>query len=271
MKNYRILGIVLILIVTLALSLTLRSLNQEKNNLSENDDNNVKADDETSEEPEEDLEDLRLIMEQQARKYPETFYLAAPDTEKRIALTFDDGPDELNTPVILDILAEKNVKATFFLLGENVKLFPEITKRIHDEGHQIGNHSWSHDNFRELENEQVLNKEILPTSEKIEEITGLYPRLLRPPFGAINDETIETLGEKNWQIVNWSIDSYDWHISRDNPDEIVNRMKRLHHPGGIVLLHNNFQSRVTTEALADIIETLKEKGYQFNTIAELLY
>ena len=93
----------------------------------------------------------------------------------------------------------------------------------------------------------------MPTSKKIEEVTGVYPKLLRPPFGAINDETIEVLREQEWKIVNWSIDSYDWHISRDDPDEIVDRMERLHHPGGIVLLHSNFQTRVTTEALADII------------------
>jgi peptidoglycan-N-acetylglucosamine deacetylase len=268
MKIKRILGIVVILIVTLILIFTLKPPNIENNNLlGNNNENNVQVDDE---DPEKDLEDLRAIMEQHAEKFPGIFYLTGPDTEKRIALTFDDGPDELNTPMILDILAEKNVSATFFLLGENVELFPEVTKRIHNEGHQIGNHSWSHDNFRETENEQVLNKEILPTSEKIEEITGIYPKLLRPPFGAINDDTIKTLGEKNWQIVNWSIDSYDWHISRDNPGEIVNRMERLHHPGGIVLLHSNFQSRVTTEALPAIIETLRKKGYQFTTLAELL-
>ncbi|MFW5998935.1 MAG: polysaccharide deacetylase family protein [Bacillota bacterium] len=222
------------------------------------------------EDPEAELDDLREIMDRQAVEYPNVFFTRGPETEKHIALTFDDGPDELNTPRILDILAEKDVRATFFLLGENVKVFPEIVQRIQKEGHQIGNHSWSHYNFREMDNEKVLNQEIYSTSEKIEEVTGVYPRLLRPPYGAINDEIIEILGEKNWIIASWSIDSYDWHISRDRPDEIVDRMQRLHHPGGIILMHNTIKDRVTVEALPTVIEVLRGKGYEFKTIEELL-
>ena len=223
-----------------------------------------------AESPDEDLEDLREIMNRQAEEYPETFFVNGPETANRVALTFDDGPDPLNTPRILDVLAEKNVRATFFLLGENVERFPEIAQRILNEGHQIGNHSWSHPNFRDMDDQEVLNEEIYPTSDKIAEITGHYPTLLRPPFGAINNSTIESLQDQGWKIANWSMDSYDWHISQDDPDEIINRIQRIQHPGGIVLLHDGIVNRVTAEALPGIIDMLREEGYEFNTLNELL-
>ncbi|MCK8828571.1 polysaccharide deacetylase family protein [Natroniella acetigena] len=177
----------------------------------------------------------------------------------------------MNTPEILDILKEKNIKATFFVLGQNVKQFPEIAKRITDEGHQIANHSWEHENFTDLTNEEVLYDEVIPTSEKIEKVTGVYPTIVRPPFGAITDETIEFLGYQGWKLVNWSIDSFDWHYAQDTHEEIVGQVERHYHPGGIVLLHNGVIHKQTVQALPEIIELLREDGYEFKTVDQLLF
>ncbi len=223
------------------------------------------------EEPEQELEDFLENMRRQAREYPETFFLMGSPEENSIALTFDDGPDRQNTPQILDILKERDINATFFVLGENVERFPEITMRIYNEGHQIANHSWRHPNLREMSDEDIINEELHPTSQKVSELTGYYPQILRPPFGAINDQTIELMADLNWKIVNWSIDSFDWHITSDDPDEIINRIERFHHPGGIVLLHNGLVNQVTVEALPGIIDFFEREGYQFKTVNELLF
>ncbi|WP_051412234.1 polysaccharide deacetylase family protein [Halonatronum saccharophilum] len=219
----------------------------------------------------EELEDFKETIQRQAKKYPQTFFLSKETEEKLIALTFDDGPEHINTPQMLDILKEREIKATFFLLGENVELFPEIAQRMVEEGHQVANHSWNHDNFTDLSNEEVLYNQIIPTSEEIEKATGIYPTIIRPPFGAINDETIESLGYGGWKIVNWSIDSFDWHYAQDTHEEIVGQVKRHHHPGGIVLLHNGIINKETVEALPEIIDLLEEEGYEFKTIDQLLF
>ncbi|MGM0409739.1 MAG: polysaccharide deacetylase family protein [Bacillota bacterium] len=286
MRKKYLLGIGILIIIILTLFFLVDNLNfagenlpQKNNKTEKNEEINEKSEAEVPknenknhiEKPEKELKDLREIMEEQALKYPDTFFVKGPDLKKRIALTFDDGPDKVNTPKILDILAKNNVRATFFLLGENVERHPKIAKRIKNEGHQIGNHSWSHPNFREMESNIVIDKEIIPTSERINKATGEFPRLLRPPFGAINDQTIEILKEKNWKIVNWSIDSYDWNIPQSNYYEIVNRIQRLHHLGGIILLHNNINNKSTVKALPKLIEFLKEENYEFNIIDELIY
>ena len=219
---------------------------------------------------EEEFEDFKATLERQAKEYPDTIFLRGDTGEDRVALTFDDGPDKINTPRILDILKENDIKATFFVIGQAVEEFPDVSRRIIEEGHQIANHSWSHPNYSELDNEKVLNEELLPTSEKIAEVTGIYPQVMRPPFGAINDETIEFLENKDWQIVNWSLDSVDWHYAVDRPEEIVSTIEKHHHPGAIILLHNGIINQITVEALPDIIEVLQSEGYDFTTVEEIL-
>ena len=219
----------------------------------------------------ETLQEFKETVERQAKEYPETFFLSADIERKEIALTFDDGPDRVNTPQILDILKDKEVKATFFLLGKNVEQFPELTKRIKEEGHQLANHSWTHPNFEELDNEQILNQELKPTSEIIEELTGRYPRTVRPPFGTIRDDTIEFLGERDWSIVNWSVDSFDWHLQQEEPEEIIAEVTNNHHPGGIILMHDGEINKITVQALPEIIEDLKNKQYEFKTVNQLLF
>jgi len=206
------------------------------------------------------------VPSQQAEIFPETFFIRVENDKKEIALTFDDGPDKKNTPKILDILKENNIEGTFFLIGQKVKKYPNITQRIKDEGHQLANHSWTHSNFRYLEDDYILDNEIYLTSEIIEKTTGYYPKILRSPYGIINNSTVRKLKEQGWKIVNWSIDTNDWFFCCE---KIIKVIKNQNHNGGIILMHSNENSKMTVKALPKIIEFLNKEGYQFKTINQL--
>ncbi|HHY15755.1 MAG TPA: polysaccharide deacetylase family protein [Firmicutes bacterium] len=214
------------------------------------------------------LRGFQETVQRQAEKYPEYFHLSGGAAEKKIALTFDDGPHKSNTPLILDILKSRDIKATFFVLGENVKKHPEIIHRINEAGHQIGNHSKTHSDLRNLTNEEILKTELDPTSHLIEAITGTYPKFMRPPYGALRDESIEFLGELGWQIINWSIDSFDWDQAENEAEEILSKIEEYHHPGAIILLHCSGPN--TALALPKIISLLETQDYDFVTVEELL-
>ena len=187
-----------------------------------------------------------------------------------IALTFDDGPDGENTALLLDLLAETEVKATFFVVGEKIQEYPELLKRIASEGHELGNHSFSHPDMRKLTNDAILERELLPTAELITDLTGLAPMIMRPPYGALRDESIEYLTEAGWSIINWSIDSFDWDTTQNSASEITEKVLQYSHPGAIVLMHTGEGREGTLEALPEIIASLREDGYQFVTVSEIL-
>lgn len=216
------------------------------------------------------LQEFKNTVERQAREFREIFYLNFNTEEKMVALTFDDGPDSLNTPLVLDILNQENVKATFFLLGSKIEEEPEITARIMNDGHQLANHSWKHPDFRKLNINNILGDEIDPTSRLIEKLTGIYPRFIRPPYGAVNDETIKVLGEKGWKFINWSIDTFDWDENNNDPEQILGKVKKYTHPGAIILLHCDETRVSTVKALPGIINFLKDEGYEFSTVRELI-
>ncbi len=205
-------------------------------------------------------------VQRQADKYPDFFHLEAP-TEAFIALTFDDGPHAHNTPLILDILKAEGIKATFFVVGEQVRQYPKVAQRIVAEGHQIANHSWSHPDLRKVTDQAILEKQLEPTSSLVEELTGVFPKFIRPPYGALRDGTIEFLGTQGWQIINWSIDSFDWDPQENSVIAIVEKVKRYHHPGAIILMHCNGANTVQT--LPEVIDSLRDLGYQFKTVEEL--
>ncbi|MBS4194284.1 polysaccharide deacetylase family protein [Lederbergia citri] len=190
-------------------------------------------------------------------------------TEKKIALTFDDGPDKIITPQLLDILKEKGVHATFFVVGEQVSYYPQLAKRMVEEGHSIANHSWNHPELSKLYTAQVI-QQLTSTNELIEKVTGVKPTLLRPPYGdftAADALVFEKLGFKN---ILWSVDTIDWDgNSAENILTIVNRDKS---PGGIVLQHNfqNTKLQGTVDALPKMIDQLRAEGYKFVTIDSLL-
>lgn len=187
---------------------------------------------------------------------------ATPIEAPKIALTFDDGPSTAWTPALLDGLKERGVKATFFLIGENADKNPEIVKRMAEEGHLIGNHTYHHVELTKVsENEARL--ELADTSAVIVRITGKEPEYMRPPFGAWQrklEQEIEMLP------VLWTIDPLDW--TTENQDEIVNKVVTEAEENDIILLHDCYKSSV--EAGLRIVDILQEEGFVFVTVDELL-
>lgn len=183
--------------------------------------------------------------------------------KKKVALTFDDGPHPVYTPEMLDLLKEKNVKATFFLLGEQVEQYPDIVKRMSEEGHLIGNHSYKHEQLSKLSSVQACSQ-VNRTNELIYSITGKYPEYLRPPFGDWKDDLD---CEVNMVEVLWDVDTLDW--SSQNKDKVVNKVMKNVEEGDIILMHDSYES--TVEATAEIIDRLQKDGYEFVTIDELIF
>jgi len=186
--------------------------------------------------------------------------------EKVIALSFDAAWGADFTDDLLDILARHNIKATFFLVGFWVEKYPEMAKRISDAGHEIGNHSSTHPHMPTLSAEQIAF-EITRTHDLIKQETGQEARLFRPPFGEYSNRVIETLDSLNYLTIQWSVDSLDWQQNMTK-DDIIKRVTSRAHPGAIVLFHNN--ATYTPEALEPIILKLKEEGYTFTSIGDLL-
>ena len=182
--------------------------------------------------------------------------------QKYVALTFDDGPSPVTTPKIIQILANKGIKATFFLLGQNVKENPELTKQIFEGGHELASHSYSHPSFNNISKE-AIKKEVIDTDKAIFEATGCLPKILRPPYGAINTDTAKVVGKP---IIQWNVDSLDWKTK--NSAAIQKVVKNSVASGGIILMHDI--QPATAEALDQVINDLKAQNYQFVTIEELL-
>lgn len=191
-------------------------------------------------------------------------------------LTFDDGPSAVYTPRILDILKAKGVKGTFFLLGSQVVKNPEIAKRIFDEGHDIGNHTYSH---RELlfSTRRLVQDEVERTEHAIQEVTGYETRLLRPPRGVYSDAVRRLLQGEGYTIALWTVSSRDWQgISARS---ILRRVKAFTRPGAIMLFHDSGSlfgwkgaNRMNTvEALPAVIDyLLHTRGYKIIPLSEIL-
>ncbi len=206
-------------------------------------------------------------MEQQ---FPGVFYMAGPEHSSKVALSFDDGPLPGNTPDILDILNEYDIPATFFMLGQEVEASPWLVEKVAEHGHEIGNHSFTHRDFTKLDRETIWEEEIKPTGEMIEEITGEYPTLVRPPYGSITGEQMEKLGEKGYKVVNWSVDIGDYELE-NQPEMLLARLQVQMHPGAIILLHDGGGDRTNTiKMLPEMIEMLMKEGYEFTTVGELI-
>ncbi len=194
------------------------------------------------------------------------------DDARKIALTFDDGPDPVHTPEVLSILREYDVPATFFVLGNNVDKWPEITRRIVEEGHVLGNHSRDHSRVAGMSADAMYRRQIEPTQEIISDVVGFEPSLFRPPYGDVTDFQIRYLAERGIQTVNWSVDPEDWDPETGGAEEIARRAIHYSYEGAIILLHasDTQESAHTVEALPEIISVLQERGYSFVTIPELL-
>ncbi len=184
--------------------------------------------------------------------------------ERRIALTFDDGPGP-ETPLLLDVLAKHQVSATFFMIGEQVAAFPETVRRIQAAGHSIGNHTWSHPNLM-LKSPQSTEAEFARTQKEIVAITGVMPQTFRPPFGFRAPWTHRAAVGQGLRQVLWSLNPRDF--QQPGAQVIVSRVKEAVANGEIILLHDGRAAcPQTIEAVDILIPWLKEQGYQFVTLA----
>jgi peptidoglycan-N-acetylglucosamine deacetylase len=183
-----------------------------------------------------------------------------------IAMTFDDGPSPATTPQLLDILKQRNIKATFFMIGQNAQANPNIVKRILAEGHEIGNHSWTHPQLSKLSDERVT-EEITKTQDAIKNACGYTPVLLRPPYGAITARQKEWI-EKHFglSVIIWSVDPFDW--KRPGSSVIEQRILAGARPGAIVLSHDIHKQ--TVEAMPATLDALAAKGFKFVTVSQLI-
>ncbi|MEH2073409.1 MAG: polysaccharide deacetylase family protein [Nostoc sp.] len=187
--------------------------------------------------------------------------------QKIIALTFDDGPWPESTAEVLDILKKNQIKGTFFVIGQNVKNYPNLLKQEIAEGHVIGNHTWHH--WYQFLNPQAAAYEIDHTSDLIFQTTGLKTNLFRPPGGVMHNGVVDYARNSKYAIILWSSDSVDY--SRPSVPKLIGNVFREAKPGGIVLMHDGGGNRSkTVEALPEIIANFRNQGYRFVTIPELL-
>jgi len=184
------------------------------------------------------------------------------EMKKKVAITFDDGPNPDYTEELLEGLKERNVTASFFLLGKEAEKFPDIVKKIHEGGHLIGTHSYEHVNLCNLTDEAAV-EQVDKTNQVILELTGEYPQYIRPPFGCWK----ENLDYKTTMMeVLWDVDPRDW--ATDNSSVIAARVLDKVQENDIILLHDASESSV--KAAFQIIDTLQEQGYVFVTVEELM-
>lgn len=189
--------------------------------------------------------------------------VSSMEENKKIALTFDDGPHPYYTEQLLDGLKERDVKATFFVLGKHAEQYPELVERMNDEGHLIGNHTYSHMQLSQ-QNSEAFKEELIKTNELLEGLTGQEVQYVRPPYGTW-DKKFEK--ELNMFPVLWNIDTLDW--SSKNVAGIVQKVRSKAKDNGIILMHDEYMTTVT--AALQIVDELKEEGYEFVTVEELLF
>ena len=196
------------------------------------------------------------------------YAFSGPYNKAEIALTFDDGPDMTFTPQILTKLKAYNVKATFFLLGENMEKYPELVKQISAEGHVIGNHTYSHPNLPQVSDEE-FHEQIQKVDRLTEQLVGYKPRFFRPTYGAINENQVAWATEQQMMTIQWSIDTLDW--KGFDADTITNSVMMSVLPGSIILQHSadGVPLQGSVDALDQMIPALQKKGATFVTLPEM--
>jgi peptidoglycan/xylan/chitin deacetylase (PgdA/CDA1 family) len=191
---------------------------------------------------------------------------AAGTAEKKIAITFDDGPLQQHTPAILDILQREQAPAAFFCIGNRIAGNESLLQRIDAEGHVIGNHSFSHHFWFDMYSADRMLEELQQTDNIVAQVTGKRPRLFRPPYGVTNPNVAKAIRKGAYTPVGWSIRSLDT-VTKDK-DQLLSRIKQRIQPGAILLLHDSMQ--VTAEVLPLLIRHLKDEGYRIERIDKLL-
>ena len=202
------------------------------------------------------------------RKREEMIYHSHPNDRMEIALTFDDGPHPRLTPIILDILEEYGIKATFFMVGENVGYYPAAARAVAEAGHEIGNHTFSHRKFDRMGEEELL-REIASCESAIAGFSESPVRLIRPPEGQMSDTMGRVIGSLDYRVILWDVDTRDW--AHTPPETITRHILDTVKPGDIILMHDFIgYDSPTPEALRRVIPALLERGYRFVTVGELM-
>ncbi|ASA21856.1 polysaccharide deacetylase family protein [Paenibacillus donghaensis] len=211
-----------------------------------------------------------LTLSQLLRKYPETIKTRGPRSHS-IALTFDDVPDPRFTPQLLDVLKKYRVKATFFVVGSRAEKHPELVRRMIREGHAIGNHSYTHPQFVKL-SVNDFRMQIVHTENILQALAGYKPRLIRPPYGEISEQQLRWAKFGGYKLVNWNVDSLDWKgLSKT---QVRNNILSKAGKGSIILQHGGggrgSNLNGTIQALPEVINILRKRGYTFVTVPQLL-
>ncbi len=195
-------------------------------------------------------------------------YRSVKTDSMQIALTFDDGPHPYLTKEILDILAEYDVKATFFMVGVNVTYYPQAAKEVLSHGHEVGNHTFSHCHIKELSEGGVF-EELGRCEDVLEELCEYRPHLFRPPEGAVNEYVAHCSDQNDYTLVLWSLDTRDWECK--NAEEIANAVLDSVAPGDIILMHDYIgRKSQTPQALRILLPKLLERGFEPVTVSHLL-
>lgn len=213
----------------------------------------------SSDENEEAERDEQKVKEEEKEIEP------AKDTsskEKRVALTFDDGPHPKNTMKILELLKKHDAKATFFMLGSRVDFYPAIAKEIAENGHELGNHTWNHKDLTTLSSE-MIKQEVEETSAIILQATGQEPTVMRPPYGATNKEVGSVV---NLPSILWTVDTLDW--KTHDPQAVLEEVKKNVRDGSIILMHDIHET--TVKAVELVLDYLEENGYTCVTVSQIL-
>ncbi|OXS58237.1 polysaccharide deacetylase [Cohnella sp. CIP 111063] len=194
-----------------------------------------------------------------------------PMKEKLIALTFDDGPNPVTTPKILDLLAANDAKSTFFVVGKRMDRYPDVVRREAKEGHEVANHTYNHLYLNHRISQQRLEDELSRTEKQIVSLTGKHSLWFRPPGGFFNDSVVRIARERGYTMVLWSWhqDTKDW--SSPGTRRIVDRVLKNVRNGDIVLFHDHVEgSMQTVQALETILPELRRRGYRMVTVSELI-
>jgi peptidoglycan/xylan/chitin deacetylase (PgdA/CDA1 family) len=183
-----------------------------------------------------------------------------------VAITFDDGPNSVQTPRLLEMLAKRNIKATFYVVGKCVVENPAIVKRFVTEGHEIGNHSWSHPKLSSM-SQAAVHAEIKKTHDAVIAAAGVPPKSFRPPYGAFTEAQRRWAYEEfGYKTILWSVDPFDW--KKPGAGVIAQRILTQTHSGAIILAHDIHKQ--TVDAMPETLDGLLAKGYKFVTVSELL-
>lgn len=187
-------------------------------------------------------------------------------TQPVLAMTFDDGPHPSLTPKLLDILKERNIKCTFFVIGKNAKMYPKIIQRMIAEGHEVANHTWTHCSLTSRSDAQIRS-ELQQSEDALVAAANYRPHLIRPPYGAINTRIKQFMfSEFGYSTIMWSVDPQDWR--RPGVSVVTNRLVNGARPGSIMLAHDIHPP--TIQAMPSMFDQLLAKGYQFVTVSQLM-